>query len=35
MKIFELSNSQEIPTYLAANRMAEERLKKEAEKNAK
>ena len=35
MKIFELSSSQEIPTYLAANRMAEERLKKEAEKNAK
>ena len=34
MKIFELSSSQEIPTYLAANRIAEERLKKEAEKNA-
>ena len=34
MKIFELSRSQEIPTYLAANRMAEDRLKKEAEKNA-
>ena len=34
MKIFEMSRSQKIPTYLAANRMAEERLKKEAEKNA-
>ena len=35
LKIFELSSEQNIPTYLAANRIAEERLKKEAANNAK
>ena len=32
MKIFELSRSQEIPTYLAANRMAEDKIEKRSRK---
>ena len=33
--LYHLSSQQNIPTYLAANRIAEERLKKEAANNAK